>query len=177
MLDQDRLFALVAQEVARVHPHISKKEVRCDLTDYRDKVNYMSLESAPYVAYGSPMARYKPMIRLLGDADVEFLKLPFYAGLQMRRERRKIYLGYLADLAAEASYVLSLQAESGAADRSQTQRDRRAIQSALRRLTIAAWMHRAYLPGITDRVTEALQDITGALGYGQILQMPLSQNS
>ena len=166
MIDRAKLRALVAERLRERH----EWEESCASGD-----DYRSLSAAPYAEYGSPMGKYRAMGRLLSDADEKFLALPFVAAMKFRRDRRKIFRGYVADLRKEADALLTAQAVSASADRHQTQRDRDAIQSALRRLEIAAWMHCFYLPGVLDRVADALRDVNGALGLGQLVQMSAPQ--
>lgn len=160
MFDEKKLRSAVAREL---------KAFVCERENQADK---RGIESAPYARHASPMARYQPMIRLLCDTDYECLNLPFLAAVKHRSERRRIYLGYVAELRKEAMGLLSLQAQSGAADRAETQRDYNAIQSALRRLVLAAWMHRLHLPGLSDRVANELRGVTHLLQFGHLVQMP-----
>ncbi len=161
MIDQAKLRALVARELCDLHQE-----------GYSNAEDGRSLSAAPYVKFGSPMGSYQAMGRLLSNADEKFLGLSFFAAIGRRREQRRMFLGYVADLRTEARELLGELVKTGGGDREDAQRRWNIIQAALRSLTLSAWMHSVYMPGIPARVRRALREISGALDLGQLVQMP-----
>lgn len=135
------------------------------------------LESAPYARHASPMARYSPMIRLLGDADVQFSKLPLIEGLRYRKSRRAVYLSYVSRLEAEAMEILSERARIGSASLRDIVADQHHIRKLIRRLKYHALCHWLRVPGVSDRVKESLRDVAVALKFAAISTMPPIQES
>ena len=157
MFDESKMRLAVARELA----HITTDTLR----DNR------SLEDAPYARHASPMARYQPMVRLLGDSDLDFLKMPLREGLRWRKERRKLYLAYLADLKYEVSGCMARRAHSGSAPMERIVAEHRLADACLRELRRAAWMHWCRIPGLPTRVKETLGQLNGAMGHGSVVSL------
>ena len=157
MFDENAIRAAVKRELA----HITTDTLR----DNR------SLSDAPYARHASPMARYQPMIRLLGDSDLDFLKMPLREGMRWRKERRKLYRGYLEDLKQEVSGCMARRAHSGSAPMETIVTERRLADACLRELRRAAIMHWCRIPGLPVRVRATLAELNEALGYGAVVSL------
>lgn len=165
MFDEQKLRAAVAREI---------RAFSCEQGNQADN---RGIESAPYARHASPMARYQPMVKLLGEADLAFMKLPLREGMRYRKERRALYLGYVSNLEAEAGEILSDRARAGTASLEQIHADRRDVQRIIRQFRFHAIRHWFGLPGVSDRVRASLRDIATALKFAVVATMPLNQST
>jgi hypothetical protein len=159
MFDEQKLYALVARELKRIP--------REQYADNR------GVESAPYARHASPMARYQPMIRMLDDEDFALLKLARSEKARFREQRRRIYDLYVDDLERVIEGLLKQHAESGACSLDELQKDTKSTRNCIAQLRRHAWRHWIGLGGVPEMVAETLQELTAALRYGVLVEMPL----